>query len=100
MAFVKIQRVVALVRAKVEFAETVKLECLALVKPSQAEKGCISYELYQSAEEATLFIFYELWASLEDLERHLESPHALAFDENTAGLLAEPEQIIYLEKLS
>jgi len=99
MPFEKLQPVIAQVRAKIEFAETVRRECLTLVKPSRAEKGCLSYDLYQSAEDATLFIFIENWESLEDLERHLESPHALAFDEKTSRLLAEPEQIIYLERL-
>ncbi len=95
----KLQTIVAQVRAKTEFAETVRRECLALVKPSRAEKGCINYDLYQSAADSTLFIFIENWESREDLERHLESPHAIAFDEKTSEMLAEPEQIIYLEKL-
>lgn len=95
----KLQTVIAQVRAKPEFAETVKIECLALVEPSRAEKGCINYDLYQSTEDSTVFIFYENWESREDIERHLESPHTLAFDEKTAGMLAEDEQIIYLEKI-
>ena len=95
----KLQAVIAQVQAKTEFAETVRRECLALVKPSRAEKGCLSYDLYQSAADSTLFIFYEKWESREDLERHLESPHAIAFDEKTSEMLAEPEQIIYLERL-
>jgi quinol monooxygenase YgiN len=36
---------------------------------------------------------------MEDIERHLETSHALAFDEATAGLLAEEENITYLEKI-
>jgi quinol monooxygenase YgiN len=95
----KIQTVVAQVKAKVEFVEAVKRECLALVEPSRADKGCLNYDLYQSTEDATVFIFYENWESLKDLERHLESPHALAFDEKTSGMLAEPEKIVYLEKI-
>ncbi len=38
--------------------------------------------------------------NMEDLERHLELPPALVFDEKTAGMLIEPERIIYLEKIS
>jgi quinol monooxygenase YgiN len=95
----KIQTVVAEVRAKAEHVEAVKAACLALVAPSRADKGCLNYELYQSSEDATLFIFYENWESLQDIEQHLESPHSYAFDAATAGLLAEEEKITYLEKI-
>jgi quinol monooxygenase YgiN len=95
----KFQTVVAQIKAKLEFVETVKRECLALIEPSRADKGCLNYDLYQSTEDSTLFIFYENWESLKDLERHLDSPHALAFDEKTSGMLAKPEEITYLEKI-
>lgn len=92
--------VTARVRAKTEFIREVKRECLALVEPSRAEKGCLSYDLHQSTETPSLFIFFESWEEMRDLERHLESPHALAFDEQTSALLAEPEEIIYLKKIA
>ncbi len=95
----KFQTVVAQVKAKPEFVETVKRACLALIEPSRADKGCLNYDLYQSTADLSVFVFYENWESLEDLEHHLESPHALAFDEKTSGMLAEPEAITYLEKI-
>jgi quinol monooxygenase YgiN len=95
----KLQTVVAQVKAKPEFVEAVKRECLALIAPSRADPGCLLYDLYQSTEDSTVFIFYENWESLQDIERHLESPHALAFDEKTSGMLAEPEKITYLKKI-
>lgn len=88
------------VKAKAEFIAEVKRECAALVEPSRAEKGCLVYDLFESSEDPSLFVFFEAWENMKDLEAHLESPHALAFDEKTAGLLAEPEQIIFLEKIS
>lgn len=88
------------VTAKTEFISEVKSECLALVMPSRKEKGCIFYDLHQSTESPNTFIFFESWETTEDLERHLESPPALVFDEKTAGMLIEPERIIYLEKIS
>jgi quinol monooxygenase YgiN len=93
------QTVVAQVKAKTQFVEAVKQACLDLVEPSRADKGCLNYDLYQSTDDPTLFIFYENWESMEDIERHLETSHALAFDEATAGLLAEEENITYLEKI-
>lgn len=94
------QTVVAQVRAKAESVEAVKRACLALVAPSRAEKGCLNYDLYQASDDPALFIFYENWESLQDIDRHLQTSHALAFDEETAGLLAEEETITYLQKIA
>lgn len=92
--------VIARVRAKAGAEEKVKQECLALVDPSRKEKGCINYDLYQSTDDPTLFIFYENWEIREDLERHLETPHSLAFDKRADGLLAEPEEITFCQLIS
>jgi quinol monooxygenase YgiN len=92
--------VLARVHAREDASEKVKRECLALVAPSRAEKGCINYDLHQSSDDPALFIFYENWASREALERHLEMPHSLAFDERTEGLLAAETEITFWEMLS
>ena len=92
--------VLAHVRAKEEALEKVKQECLALVAPSRAEEGCLNYDLHQSMDDATLFVFYENWVSREALDRHLEMPHSLRFDEQTRGLLAHETEITFWEMLS
>jgi quinol monooxygenase YgiN len=92
--------VLAHVRARREALERVKQECLALVAPSRAEAGCLNYDLHQSTDDPTRFVFYENWVSREALDRHLLSQHALLFDERTAGLLAEEEEITFWEMLS
>ena len=91
--------VLARVRARKDALERVKQECLALVAPSRAEEGCLGYDLHQSEEERTLFLFYENWESREALERHLEAAHSLGFDERTEGLLAEEPEITFWEML-
>jgi quinol monooxygenase YgiN len=92
--------VLAHVHAQAEALEKVKQECLALVAPSRAEEGCINYDLHQSIDDPTLFVFYENWVSREALERHLLTPHSLAFDERTSGLLAAEAEITFWEMLS
>lgn len=92
--------VLARVKAKRGMEESVKEACLALVAPSRKDQGCINYDLHRSADDPTLFIFYENWANKEDLEEHLEKPHSLAFDEKTEGMLAEPEEITLWEMIS
>jgi quinol monooxygenase YgiN len=92
--------VLARVRAREDALEKVKRECLALVAPSRAEDGCLNYDLHQSSIDKTLFVFYENWASREALERHLDMPHSLQFDERTNGLLAEETEVSFWEMLS
>ncbi|HEX9911339.1 MAG TPA: putative quinol monooxygenase [Desulfatiglandales bacterium] len=53
----------AQIRAKDGMEETVKQELVGLVGPTRSEKGCIKYELHQSAENKSLFMFYEKWTS-------------------------------------
>jgi quinol monooxygenase YgiN len=91
--------VTARVRAVKGMEDKVRRECLALVAPSRAERGCINYDLHQSADDASLFLFYENWESREDLDNHLTTAHALRFDSNTEGMLAEPEEITFWEMI-
>jgi quinol monooxygenase YgiN len=91
--------VVAEVRAKKDFIEEVKRECIALVEPSRVERGCITYHLHEATDDTGLFIFVESWESREDLENHLESQHSYAFDAKTSEMLAEPERITYLKRI-
>ncbi|OLE53243.1 MAG: antibiotic biosynthesis monooxygenase [Acidobacteria bacterium 13_1_20CM_3_53_8] len=100
MGVTKRVTVLARLRARRGMEEQVKRECLALVAPSRAEQGCINYDLHQSADDRTVFIFYENWESHEALERHLESQHSLQFDERTKGMLAEPEEITFWQMIS
>ena len=92
--------VTARVFAKPEYINEVKAACFGLVEPSRQEAGCISYHLFQSIETPNLFMFFEEWKTSEDLENHLNTVHVAEFDEATAGLLLEDEEIIYLRQIS
>ena len=92
--------VLARVQALKGSEELVRRECLALVTPSRRDEGCLEYELYQAADDPTVFIFIENWLSREHLEQHLNAPHCLAFDQRTKGMLAGSEEITILNKIS
>jgi quinol monooxygenase YgiN len=67
--------VVAVLKAK-PGSEAVLAEALsALVTPTRAEPGCLSYELYGSAVDATTFVTVETWSSQSDLDAHMQTPH-------------------------
>jgi len=63
--------VLALFKAKPGLEEEVKRELMALQGPTRSEEGCINYDLHQSKEDPSRFMFYENWKSQEDLDKHL-----------------------------
>jgi len=91
---------IALVKAKKGMEETVKQELLSLVKPTKSEPGCISYDVHQATDDQSLFLFYENWKTMEDLEKHSEMPHLKAFRQKADRLLAKPIEVTLLEKIS
>jgi quinol monooxygenase YgiN len=92
--------VVARVRAKEGMEEKVKQELLALVGPTRSEKGCINYDLHQSVENKSLFMFYENWMSKSDLDKHLEMPYMKSHMEKAVEILAGPGEITLWERIS
>ena len=91
--------VVAQIRAKEGLEEKVKQELLGLVGPTRSEKGCISYDLHQSVENKSLFMFYENWASKEDLDAHARTPHMKAHMQKASELFAETPKITLWEMI-
>jgi len=69
---------VAMVKAKPGQEEAVKEALLALVEPTRKESGCLCYNLHQSKDDKTQFMFYEQWASKEALDAHGKTPHLQA----------------------
>ncbi len=48
---------------------------MTLIAPTLKEEGCLNYDLHQSKEDPTKFLFYENWVSKEFLDHHLQSDH-------------------------
>jgi len=46
-----------------------------LITATQAEEGCISYNLFRDTTDNCLFRFVEYWESQEALDRHVKSEH-------------------------
>jgi quinol monooxygenase YgiN len=53
----------------------------ALLAPTQAEKGCVVYDLHELHGDPGKFVFYEVWQSAADLNAHAKSKHLQAFRE-------------------
>ena len=92
--------VLALMKAKEGMEETVRQVLLSLVNPTRSEPGCINYDLHQARDEKSQFMFFENWKSMEDLEKHLETPHLKAFRQKADSLLAKPIEVTLFENIS
>lgn len=62
----------------------------ALIAPSRAEPGCISYDAHQDEADPTLFVMWERWRDMAALEAHAASPHFLAFEAAHGADLLKP----------
>ena len=83
-----------------EQAEAFEQLFRAYVEPSRAEPGCIEYHMLRDAQDPTLFIFYEVWASREALAEHTALPHMRAFHDTRMDYLRRDFEIREIEMLS
>jgi len=71
----------------------------ALLEPTHAEDGCILYALHRGIDDPRRLTFIERWASREDLEAHLGSPHIAAALARATELFGESGDITVYEPL-
>ena len=68
-------RVVARFSARPDGIREVTEILSALVEPTRAEEGCITYDLLHNVEDPTDFTFVEEWTSRDALDKHLATEH-------------------------
>ncbi|NJM52277.1 MAG: hypothetical protein HC846_02105 [Blastocatellia bacterium] len=51
----------ARLKVKADKVEELKQAALAIVDDSRSEEGCISYNVHQSIEDETVFVWRECW---------------------------------------
>lgn len=84
---------------KPEQAEAFERLFRAYIEPSRAEPGCIEYHMLRDAQDPTLFIFYEVWASPAALAEHMALPHMRAFHERRMDYLRRDLDVRAVEML-
>ncbi|MGE0881909.1 MAG: putative quinol monooxygenase [Blastocatellales bacterium] len=85
--------VIAYIEVKPGTEATFLQQAQAVVKATRAETACINYDLHQSADDSTKFVFYENWTSLAGLDEHSKSAHIQTFRSNISDLIAKPVEI-------
>lgn len=81
--------IVADIRANPDKIDFLKSELEKLVPITQAEEGCIRYDLHQDNADRAHFLFYETWESRQLWRKHSDAAHVAAFAKTTAGAIAE-----------
>merc|ERR1712172_89132 len=72
---------------KVKDESTFLKEAAKIVEATQAEQGCIHYQLYKEAGvQSGSYAMIETWATQDDLTRHSKAAHVKAFQEATKGI--------------
>lgn len=86
-------RIVARLVGKPHCAGELRALAEGLVKPTRAEAGCVSYELFHSVENPAEFVFIEEWADGAAVDRHMASAHFQRALERVGDLLQDPADI-------
>jgi quinol monooxygenase YgiN len=66
------------------------------IKASRKEKGCIHYELSQDVANPTVYLLYERWKSIADLEAHMNGRPYQTLLREVGGLLTAREVKVLL----
>lgn len=65
-------------------------KCLrAILEPTRAETGCLSYELHQDLEHSASFYMLERWTDDAALQAHSNSAHIQAFRAQAGELIEQ-----------
>jgi len=71
-----------------------------LIEKTREEDGNIEYQLLMSLNDNTL-TFVEKWETLDDLKKHMGSPHFQSFGEETKDFVEKTDiQVIGAEELN
>lgn len=86
-------RIVAHIPARPDKVDEVRAALSALLAPTRAEAGCLSYELLQNRQDPTDFTFVEEWESDAAIDSHMASAHLQAALALMPEMLAGAPQI-------
>ncbi|HPS54551.1 MAG TPA: putative quinol monooxygenase [Sedimentisphaerales bacterium] len=91
---------IATAKAKPGMEEKVRKTLMALVAPTRSEEGCVQYNLHQSKDDPSLFMFYENWINQEALDDHIQTVHLQALLNVADEILDGPLDVTSWEMIS
>lgn len=90
----------AIVKSKEGSAESMKTLLQQLVVESRKENACLQYDLHQDQTNRNVFIFQEIWESLEGWNLHNSQPHIARFIADSVSIIDGPVTIYHTDKIS
>jgi quinol monooxygenase YgiN len=90
----------AKLKVKADKVAELKSAALAIVAASKAEEGCVSYNVHQSIEDETVFIWREAWKNKAALDEHFEKDYFKKFFEIVDEVAIAAPQIILSKLIS
>lgn len=96
------EKIVLMARLKVKAdkIEEAKTAALAIVEPSRNEPGCINYDVHQTIDDPTVFLWHETWANQQAIDEHFEMSYFKEFAATVEKIAEIPPQIILSKKIS
>lgn len=79
---------IVLLRAREGQETLLEAELRALAGPSRREEGCFTFDLHRGVDTPGAFLLHEVWASREDHNEHMHTPHFLRWNARKDALLA------------
>lgn len=82
-------KIIAEITLKPNVSEAMKPIFEKVVSASQAEDGCIYYDLHQDISDTTntKFVMVEIWKNQEAINSHNETPHFNTFKQASADYI-------------
>ena len=74
-------------------------ELLRVNKPSRAEPGCLSLDVFESLREPFVFAVHSEWVDEAALDLHATLPHTVQFLAAAEALLTHPVQGLRLRQI-
>lgn len=81
--------IIANLHAHPDQIDLVRAELEKLIPFTRNEQGCITYDLHQNNDDPAHFTLFEIWASRDQWQAHMQTPHLTAFVEATRDALAK-----------
>ncbi len=88
--------VIAELRATAEQADRLRTALEAMIEPSLAEPGCLSYQPFTDPNDPAHMVVVEEWADAEALEKHFATEHFIHAARVLEAILAEPMTVTRL----
>lgn len=90
---------IAKLKAKAGSEKATEEELKAMIPKVRQEQGTLTYILHRSAQDPTVFVFYEVYRDQAAFDAHGKTPHMAELFGKLRGLLEGPPALEMLTEL-